>query len=590
MKKQLLLIVLILVNSFVFGQDAKDVAHWNKIKESDKYSDFIEYKQLYPEGSFLKKADEKIKKITEKEIREWGKAKKTNSVKGYNAFLNLPPQIDSLKTLATNAITELERTEKNDGKVLSAIERDWQEALTVNTEKGFEKFKEQHKNNAEHIKKADEEIKKLKKSNPLLYPFIILLLLLVGVVFLLFKVFKKMNKINSKFHESKISLSENIEKYKDSINSINSMLKSLGKTEQLSTQITKSENIEKMDTLLAKIDAEFTSISKQAKALENEYKNNVQLLNKIEEETQVSPNQLANLYKEAKIELLEKEKEIASLKQSANNGNDDKILPLEIPKDTYINSNILVSAGPRKDKDNDTELGEDATGILNTPTGTYFWILDGTSDSPSIISENEHIFSSRILAQTMNNEIKNLLAIQNNQKFSLKDILINAVDNSKKILFERIKSSSNELHNKIVTAIKSGNNPYCSTTVLLGFLSKSGELNYFYLGDSEVISFQNNGNQLIANTKDVNENPSRLFISIIIEDNAMKFRTNPFDEKLVSFSKNNVDYMIAFSDGIGVSEKSILTNPQLEISKISMTNQKTYDDKSLIVIERVKYK
>ncbi len=29
-------------------------------------------------------------------------------------------------------------------------------------------------------------------------------------------------------------------------------------------------------------------------------------------------------------------------------------------------------SGPRKDKDNDTELGEDATGILNTQYGTFF--------------------------------------------------------------------------------------------------------------------------------------------------------------------------------------------------------------------------
>jgi hypothetical protein len=123
---------------------------------------------------------------------------------------------------------------------------------------------------------------------------------------------------------------------------------------------------------------------------------------------------------------------------------------------------------------------------------------------------------------------------------------------------------------------------------LLGFLSKQGVLSYFYLGDSNVLSYNDAGDNPIVNPKDKNDNPSRLFISIALDGDNLVFKTNQFEQKIVTYKKENIDRVIAFSDGIGTSEKSLLINPSLSLSKISMVNQLTFDDKTLIVLERVK--
>jgi len=91
---------------------------------------------------------------------------------------------------------------------------------------------------------------------------------------------------------------------------------------------------------------------------------------------------------------------------------------------------------------------------------------------------------------------------------------------------------------------------------------------------------------LIANQKDKNDNPSRLFVSILMNENSFVLKTNSFDVKLVVYKKENIDLVVAFSDGIGSSEKSLIVNPALSLSKISLVNQLTYDDKTLLVLER----
>lgn len=270
--------------------------------------------------------------------------------------------------------------------------------------------------------------------------------------------------------------------------------------------------------------------------------------------------ELAEKYKETVLELNKVKDELKNKSNSSNATVTLDVPHFEIPDGVFINSNILVSPGPRKDKDNHTELGEDATGILNTQYGTFFWILDGTSDSPSIVNEKEHIFSSKNLSQLMNKNIREELILKSNENINLKELLLNSVESSKRDLMEKLKSSSNDILQKIASNIKSNNTPFCSTTVLIGFLSKQGTLQYFYLGDSEVLSFYNDGNKLIANQKDKNDNPSRLFVSILMNENSFVLKTNSFDVKLVVYKKENIDLVVAaFLDGIGSSEKSLIS-------------------------------
>lgn len=430
-----------------------------------------------------------------------------------------------------------------------------------------------------------------KQINLYKYLFFAAVILAVLLFFLILIIYKRMDKYKSKYSEVKISLSENISNFRNTIVSFNSLLKSLGKEEEIvlkynEVKTTDDMPIQSIEDIFQDFNYDLNSIAKQANHIESEHLKNKTVLDKIESEASMPVSQLAEKYKETVLELNKVKDELKNKFNTSNATVSLDIPPFDIPDGIFINSNILVSPGPRKDKDNDTELGEDATGILNTQYGTFFWILDGTSDSPSIVNDKEHIFSSRILAQLMNKNIREELIQKSNENINLKELLLNSVESSKRDLMEKLKSSSNDILQKIASNIKSNNTPFCSTTVLIGFLSKQGTLQYFYLGDSEVLSFYNDGNKLIANEQDKNDNPSRLFVSILMNENSFVLKTNSFDEKLVAYKKENIDLVVAFSDGIGTSEKSLLVNPALSLSKISLVNQLTYDDKTLLVLER----
>jgi hypothetical protein len=59
-----------------------------------------------------------------------------------------------------------------------------------------------------------------------------------------------------------------------------------------------------------------------------------------------------------------------------------------------ITGEIMMTSGPRKTDDN--PLGEDAAGIILCQDHAAFWVADGTSESPNILSYN-----SRTMAQTL---------------------------------------------------------------------------------------------------------------------------------------------------------------------------------------------
>lgn len=305
----------------------------------------------------------------------------------------------------------------------------------------------------------------------------------------------------------------------------------------------------------------------------------------------------------------------------------DEIEPVKIPSDVYINSNILVSPGPRKDKDCDTELGEDASGVLNTPKGSFFWVLDGTSESPDIldtqqeynhvppdkkgswglptifpknvdteeqaqkITENKYnIFSSRILAQLLSNNIAKVLKEKDEQfGSSLSGVLEEAVRLSIVKVTERINNAkfSKDIIRKTIEQVKNNSAPYCSTTVLFGYLSKTGRLQYLNLGDSEVFSFSKEGEKFNFHGLTENNNPSRLFVYFKLEDESkLRIDANSYHEKIKIYEKKDVDLLVAFSDGLGQSKAPLGVSPERVLSVISFAEQLTFDDKSLVMLER----
>lgn len=333
--------------------------------------------------------------------------------------------------------------------------------------------------------------------------------------------------------------------------------------------------------------------------------------------------------------------ELNDLKNKPSNPTQTMENIISVPADIYINSSILMSAAPRKDKDSqDTELGEDTSGIMNSPFGTFFWVLDGTSDSPSIVEsvkkdvntqiknnheceqvdkdnintptdiskseqidivekQQKHIFSSRILAQSLSaNVAKHVNELLGAHCFKIDSLELRKIlekslrDTVTELegLLRRAYDSNPQMVNDIKESITNNIIPYCSTTILLGFFAKSGHLQYIILGDSNVYSYQKNERGSFDFLgKDHNDNPSRLFLFLSLDkNNEIVINTNGFEEKIRPFEKKNIDLLFSFSDGIGVSERAFenYEQPKMIFWNISKANQGTYDDKTLIMLEK----
>ena len=102
------------------------------------------------------------------------------------------------------------------------------------------------------------------------------------------------------------------------------------------------------------------------------------------------------------------------------------LCPMEIKEgdnSKYFFVETMVTAGPRKNfmenaKEGDFGLGEDIAGTLVMRDKVYFWVLDGTSDSP-ILKKNddkEEYFSSRLLAQTIAWELQSACTANKTRK------------------------------------------------------------------------------------------------------------------------------------------------------------------------------
>ena len=284
------------------------------------------------------------------------------------------------------------------------------------------------------------------------------------------------------------------------------------------------------------------------------------------------------------------------------------------PPNSYIKSHILISAGPRKDTlGKDTELGEDVAGTISGPYQTFFWLLDGTSDSTSLkiskyfhdenndkIEELSHVFSSRLLAQQLGEYFQEHIERCFQEGKKLDEILIEA---KLKILENWVDRLNNHLSPEekgpIFEMIKKGFKPTCSTTILIGMLNHDGHLYSLRSGDSKILVFDNiNGIcHLKENTwfaQDPTDEYDRIAFRLYLgeEGNKLQIKTN--DQNCKDEMVQNVDSAFIFTDGIGrITESQLKTfHPNLDMTEqvrktIGMINQKTYDDKTLIVLKRI---
>jgi hypothetical protein len=276
---------------------------------------------------------------------------------------------------------------------------------------------------------------------------------------------------------------------------------------------------------------------------------------------------------------------------------------------SYIKSEIMVSAGPRKESGtDDTELGEDVAGSLSLPDQTFFWLLDGTSESALIKGtsdttgdsrqEQSHIFSSRLLAQNIANYIQKNIFKSLDGTTSLEKLLDDARDQVLDEWVKRINNESPEKKSSIISVINKGLKPLCSTTVIIGRYETNGRLHVLRTGDSKVFPFigGDDGNLILDKTfkftRDPSEENDRVAFRLDYNEQNDQFTIKSNEHRWLCEVTENVVSAFAFSDGIGRMIETQLSSNNAGIvemikDNISRIQQKTYDDKALIILSRI---
>jgi len=258
-----------------------------------------------------------------------------------------------------------------------------------------------------------------------------------------------------------------------------------------------------------------------------------------------------------------------------------------------LQGEVMITAGPRKKfetgKTNDLDLGEDVCGLAIAKESAWFWLLDGTSDQSSVwsIENNTELFSSRLLAQSLAIEFKELLP---SHIISL-EMLYKSISKIRHDWLGRIESLSAAETSRL-SALVTDNNPICSSTLLIGTLNTDGLCRAYRAGDSKMLVI---GKDIASSMNPLKEHPGalndRLFFRLTyvaglgfdIAYNKPKIETHLF---------YGIDKMLAYSDGVGNELHDFLNTQQHQFTEesrrlIPYLRNMTSDDKSLCILERI---
>ncbi|MEO5891041.1 MAG: hypothetical protein ABIQ31_12350 [Ferruginibacter sp.] len=275
---------------------------------------------------------------------------------------------------------------------------------------------------------------------------------------------------------------------------------------------------------------------------------------------------------------------------------------------SYIKTEIILSAGPRKDTgNNDTELGEDIAGSVSLPGKTYFWILDGTSESFLIKGsdtkqeesgyEESHIFSSRLLAQSIGHFIQKNIYNYDPAEMPLDKLLTAAGKYVAEEWEKRLNNEPAEKKEAILEAIGKGFKPLCSTTAIVGCFYDDGHLFALRTGDSKIFPFKKSGSELtlfknFKFTADPTGENDRIAFRLDYDEPSKAFIIKHNTPKWLTQSAGEIQSVFAFTDGIGRITEAQLSSDNPGIVEMIRQNiaripQKTHDDKTLIILERI---
>ena len=311
-------------------------------------------------------------------------------------------------------------------------------------------------------------------------------------------------------------------------------------------------------------------------------------------------NQLKNKDRIIEAERVEKEQTIEEYKrrldliQDENNQLKLSSANSKLPQTSSSNfwGQVLLSAGPRKTS-RDSELGEDTAGFCVDGNRAFFWVLDGTSDSPVIAHGRKEIMSSRLLAQHLGVNLQKGIADNNSDSKSWLENAIRTTEEQWKQTFSNI--SEEERKDIIEDLVKRADMADVSTTAIVGIVGIDGKASIARIGDSKVFCLDKGG-KIIEDKlaqKPQSESYGRLYARVTRTDVSIDLSlTKSMDIlRLHDSDIDEVKTVLAFSDGIGPITENFLREHfdkrSLEDTLLNIVGipQQTYDDKSLVIIQ-----
>lgn len=272
----------------------------------------------------------------------------------------------------------------------------------------------------------------------------------------------------------------------------------------------------------------------------------------------------------------------------------------------YFFAELMLTAGPRKNFDTtirngDYDLGEDVAGFIIKNDKTFFWVLDGTSDS-DILSRSqkgedlilktndqrqEEYFSSRWLAQSISIELQKCLQHLQPTPYNAKKILKYALKATEIAWKSKVESLENSEKERIKKLLLDQAQLRCSTTVIFGILDLAGNLDVCQIGDSNVLTFPAKATPP--------KSKGRQFARLILDQSQRNIVVEFADFEdtwSVDFSQSNVATVLAMTDGISnqvlawLQSQTAIDFQQEQIRTVlAQQKQKTDDDKAFCVIQ-----
>jgi len=259
-------------------------------------------------------------------------------------------------------------------------------------------------------------------------------------------------------------------------------------------------------------------------------------------------------------------------------------------KSAYFYTELMVTAGPRKNfnedaNEGDYDLGEDVAGCFVKKENAFFWLLDGTSDSPILKdSEGKELFSSRLLAQELGCHIQDSIWSHSLDSFDSRAILESAFTSIRENWEKRFKELPQKEKELISQKITEKTRIIVSTTVILGRLTIDGTLDVSYIGDSVMVAHPD---------CTFPEEKGRFFMVVETgETEEVIFKHNPFeDTRCHTESHEAIENVIVASDGINKNTIAWLKVRKPDFRNadfrktIAAIRQGTCDDKAICVIQ-----